>query len=314
MNLNFTNPKANTFVELLQKRILILDGAMGTMIQRHKLTEEDFRKERFKDWAHSLKGNNDLLAITRPDIIQSVHLEYLEAGADIIETNTFSSNSVSQADYKLEGIIRELNLAAVDCAKKAVEAYQAKHGAKELFIAGSIGPTVKTASLSPDVNNPAFRAITFDELVASFAEQVNALLEGGVDLLLPETNIDTLNLKACIYAIEKCFQERNVRIPVILSVTITDASGRTLSGQTGEAFYISVKHAEPLAIGINCALGAGEMRPYIQDLSNVANCYTSCYPNAGLPNAFGGYDQTPEEFGTWMEDFAKAGFLNIAGG
>jgi len=310
----YTNPQAGKLLQALNERILVLDGAMGTMIQRYNLSEEDFRKERFRDWSHSLKGNNDLLAITRPDVIQAVHLQYLEAGADIIETNTFSSNWVSQADYKMESIVRDINLAAVDCAKKAIEEYIFKYGAKDLFIAGSIGPTVKTASLSPDVNNPAFRAITFDQLVDAFSEQINALLDGGVDLLLPETNIDTLNLKACIYAIDKCFEERGVRIPVILSVTITDASGRTLSGQTGEAFYISIKHAKPLAVGINCALGAGEMRPYIQELSDIASCFVSCYPNAGLPNAFGGYDQTPEEFGKWMYDFASSGFLNIAGG
>ncbi|TGN14642.1 methionine synthase [Leptospira ilyithenensis] len=314
MKFEYTNPAGNRLVQLIQERILILDGAMGTMIQRHSLQEDDFRGERFKDWTLSVKGNNDMLAMTRPDIIEAVHLEYLEAGSNIIETNTFSSNSVSQADYKMESVVRDLNLAAVLCAKNAVKKYTEKTGKTDIFIAGSIGPTVKTASLSPDVNNPAFRAITFDQLVDSFYEQITALIDGGVDLLLPETNIDTLNLKACIFAIEKIFEERNIRIPVILSVTITDASGRTLSGQTGEAFYISVKHARPLAVGINCALGAGEMRPYIAELAKVADCYVSCYPNAGLPNAFGGYDQTPAEFGSWMEDFAKAGFLNIVGG
>ncbi len=314
MKFEYTNPAAKTLVDLLQKKILILDGAMGTMIQRHSLQEADFRGERFKDWTLSVKGNNDMLAITRPDIIESVHLEYLESGADIIETNTFSSNSISQADYKMESSVRDLNLAAVTCAKNAVKKFKEKSGKQDVFIAGSIGPTVKTSSLSPDVNNPAFRAVTFDQLVDSFYEQVTALIDGGVDLLLPETNIDTLNLKACIYAIEKVFEERKIRIPVILSVTITDASGRTLSGQTGEAFYISIRHARPLAVGINCALGAGEMRPYIAELSRVAESYVSCYPNAGLPNAFGGYDQTPKEFGDWMEDFAKSGFLNIVGG
>ncbi|MDZ4726451.1 MAG: methionine synthase [Leptospira sp.] len=314
MKHEYTNPAAKSLLKLLQEKILILDGAMGTMIQRHALEEDDFRGERFKDWKLSVKGNNDMLAITRPDIIESVHLEYLEAGADIIETNTFSSNSISQADYHMESAVRDLNLAAVECAKKAVQKFKEKSGKTEVFIAGSIGPTVKTSSLSPDVNNPAFRAVTFDQLVDSFYEQVTALIDGGVDLLLPETNIDTLNLKACIFAIDKVFEERNIRIPVILSVTITDASGRTLSGQTGEAFYLSVRHANALAVGINCALGAGEMRPYIGEISRVAECYVSCYPNAGLPNAFGGYDQTPKEFGTWMEDFAKAGFLNIVGG
>lgn len=314
MKFEYTNPSSKTLLKLINERILVLDGAMGTMIQRHSLEEDDFRGDRFKDWPCSIKGNNDVLAITRPDIIESVHLEYLEAGADIIETNTFSSNIVSQADYKMESAVRDLNLAAVTCAKNAVAKYKEKTGKTDVFIAGSIGPTVKTASLSPDVNNPAFRAVTFDELVDCFHEQVSALLDGGVDLLLPETNIDTLNLKACIYAIEKVFEERKIRIPVVLSVTITDASGRTLSGQTGEAFYVSIKHAKALAVGINCALGAGEMRPYIEELSRVADCYVSCYPNAGLPNAFGGYDQTPEEFGGWMKNFAESGFLNIVGG
>lgn len=314
MKFEYTNPSSKSLLKLINERILVLDGAMGTMIQRHTLEEDDFRGDRFKDWPCSIKGNNDVLAITRPDIIESVHLEYLEAGADIIETNTFSSNIVSQADYQMESAVRDLNLAAVTCAKNAVAKYKEKTGKTDVFIAGSIGPTVKTASLSPDVNNPAFRAVTFDELVDCFYEQVSALLDGGVDLLLPETNIDTLNLKACIFAIEKVFEERQIRIPVVLSVTITDASGRTLSGQTGEAFYISIKHAKALAVGINCALGAGEMRPYIEELSRVADCYVSCYPNAGLPNAFGGYDQTPEEFGGWMKNFAEAGFLNIVGG
>ncbi len=313
MKFDYTNPSAQTLLALLEKKILILDGAMGTMIQRHSLEEKDFRGERFKDWKLSVKGNNDMLAMTRPDIIEGVHLEYLEAGADIIETNTFSSNSVSQADYQMESVVRELNLAAVQCAKNAVKKFKEK-STKEVFIAGSIGPTVKTSSLSPDVNNPAFRAITFDQLVDSFYEQVAALLDGGVDLLLPETNIDTLNLKACIFAIEKIFEERQIRIPVVLSVTITDASGRTLSGQTGEAFYLSIRHANPLAVGINCALGAGEMRPYIAEISRIAESFVSCYPNAGLPNAFGGYDQTPAEFGKWMLDFAQSGFLNIVGG
>lgn len=314
MKLLYTNPSSEKLLKLLNERILILDGAMGTMIQRHKLEEPDFRGTKFLDWELSIKGNNDVLSITRPDIIEDVHLKYLEAGSDIIETNTFSSNFVSQADYKMESFVRELNLASVQCAKNAIAEYKKRHGEKDLFIAGSIGPTVKTASLSPDVNNPAFRAVTFDELVDCFYEQVTALLDGGVDLLLPETNIDTLNLKACIFAIEKVFEERKIRIPVILSVTITDASGRTLSGQTGEAFYISIKHAKPLAVGINCALGAGEMRPYIEEIARVADCYVSCYPNAGLPNAFGGYDQTPNEFGAWMKNFAEAGFLNIVGG
>lgn len=300
--------------DLLKERILVLDGAMGTMIQRYSLTEEDFRGERFKDHPHPLKGNNDLLCITRPDIIESIHLQFLEAGANIIETCTFSSSRISQADYKMEHIVRELNIAGVKVARSAIDKFQKTNPDQPCFLAGAFGPTTKTASLSPDVNNPAYRAVSFDELVDVFYEQVDALLEAGVDLLLPETNIDTLNLKAAIFAIEKCFKNRGVRVPVSLSVTITDKSGRTLSGQTVEAFWNSVAHAKPLSVGINCALGAEDMRPYIEELAHVAGTHISCYPNAGLPNAFGGYDQTPEDFGHHLHDFAVQGWLNIAGG
>ncbi len=287
---------------------------MGTMIQRHKPTEEDFRGEKLKNHPSPLKGNNDLLSITRPDIIESIHLEYLRAGANIIETNTFSGNKISQADYSLEYIVEEINRESVKCAKKAVEVFRNEKPDQPCFVAGAIGPTNRTASMSPDVNNPAFRAVSFDDLVEAYYEQVRPLVEEGVDLLLPETTFDTLNLKAAIYAIEKYFDESGKRIPVSLSVTITDASGRTLSGQTLEAFYNSVRHAKPLSIGINCALGASEMRPYIEELSEKCEFLVSCYPNAGLPNAFGGYDQGPEEFADYLLDFAKNGWLNIAGG
>ena len=299
---------------LFQKRIALLDGAMGTMIQRHPLTEEDFRGERFKDHGHDLKGNNDILSITRPDIIKGIHRAYFEAGSDIVETNTFSTTTVSQADYALEGAVREINLAGAKVAREAADEYMAANPGRKVFVAGSVGPTNRTASMSPDVNNPGYRAVTFDGLVISYSEQVEALLDGGVDLLLLETVFDTLNLKAAIFACEEVFEKRGMRLPIILSVTITDASGRTLSGQTVEAFWNSVRHSKPLAVGINCALGAAEMRPYIEELSNIADCYISCYPNAGLPNAFGGYDQTAEEMAALVGEFASQGWINVVGG
>jgi 5-methyltetrahydrofolate--homocysteine methyltransferase len=299
---------------LFQKRIALLDGAMGTMIQRHPLTEEDFRGERFKDHGHDLKGNNDILSITRPDIIKGIHRAYFEAGSDIVETNTFSTTTVSQADYALEGAVREINLAGAKVAREAADEYMAAHLGRKVFVAGSVGPTNRTASMSPDVNNPGYRAVTFDGLVISYSEQVEALLDGGVDLLLLETVFDTLNLKAAIFACEEVFEKRGMRWPIILSVTITDASGRTLSGQTVEAFWNSVRHSKPLAVGINCALGAAEMRPYIEELSNIAECYISCYPNAGLPNAFGGYDQTAGEMAALVGEFASQGWINVVGG
>ena len=299
---------------LFQKRIALLDGAMGTMIQRHPLTEEDFRGERFKGHGHDLKGNNDILSITRPDIIKGIHRAYFEAGSDIVETNTFSTTTVSQADYALEGAVREINLAGAKVAREAADEYMAAHTGRKVFVAGSVGPTNRTASMSPDVNNPGYRAVTFDGLVISYSEQVEALLDGGVDLLLLETVFDTLNLKAAIFACEEVFEKRGMRWPIILSVTITDASGRTLSGQTVEAFWNSVRHSKPLAVGINCALGAAEMRPYIEELSNIADCYISCYPNAGLPNAFGGYDQTAEEMAALVGEFASQGWINVVGG
>jgi 5-methyltetrahydrofolate--homocysteine methyltransferase len=302
--------------QLLEKRILIIDGAMGTMIQRHKLAEEDYRGERFKNWASDLKGNNDLLSLTQPQIVLGIHKEYLEAGADILETNTFNAQRVSLADYHMEDLAYEMNLAAAKCAREAVAAYESEHGKGEpKFVAGAIGPMNKTLSLSPDVNNPGYRALTFDEAVHAYYEQVKGLVEGGVDLLLVETIFDTLNAKAAIFAIKKYFRESGkMELPIMISGTITDASGRTLSGQTLEAFYTSVMHARPLSIGLNCALGAKEMRPHIEELSQLAACYVSAYPNAGLPNAMGEYDEQPEDTAHFIEEWAKEGWVNIVGG
>lgn len=300
---------------LLNERILIIDGAMGTMIQRHKLEEKDYRGERFKDWHKDVKGNNDLLSITQPDIIIGIHKQYLEAGADIIETNTFSSTTIAQADYDMQSIAYELNVASAKCARIAADEYTAKEPSKPRFVAGAIGPLNKTLSLSPDVNNPGFRAVTFDEVAEAYTEQIKGLVDGGVDLLLIETIFDTLNAKAAIYAAKNFFRETgNKELPIMISGTITDASGRTLSGQTLEAFYVSLMHANPLSIGLNCALGAKEMRPHIEELSAMASCYTSAYPNAGLPNAFGEYDEQPHETAHIIEEWAKEGFLNIVGG
>ena len=299
-----------TIRDLLNERILIIDGAMGTMIQRHKLTEADYRGERFKDWPSDLKGNNDLLNLTQPQIITGIHKEYLDAGADIIESNTFSSTAIAMADYGMQSLAYELNVAAAKCAKKAI-----KQSGKQAWVAGAIGPLNKTLSLSPDVNNPGFRAVTFDEVVAAYYEQVKGLVDGGVDLLLIETIFDTLNAKAAIYAIKKYFRDtKKEPLPIMISGTITDASGRTLSGQTLEAFYTSIMHARPLSVGLNCALGAKEMRPYIEELSQIAGCYVSAYPNAGLPNAMGEYDERPEDTGHYLEEWAKEGFVNIVGG
>ena len=300
--------------ELFTRRIALLDGAMGTMIQRHPLTEEDFRGERFKNHRHDLKGNNDILSITRPDVIKGIHRGYFDAGSDIVETNTFSTTTVSQADYGLEDAVREINLAGAKVAREAADEFMGANPGRRVFVAGAVGPTNRTASMSPDVNNPGYRAVTFDSLVISYTEQVEALLDGGVDLLLLETVFDTLNLKSAIFACEEVFEKRGMRWPIILSVTITDASGRTLSGQTVEAFWNSVRHAKPLAVGINCALGAAEMRPYIEELSSIADCYISCYPNAGLPNAFGGYDQTASEMAALVGEFAAQGWINLLGG
>ena len=301
--------------KLLGQRILIIDGAMGTMIQRHKLEEADYRGERFKDWHTDVKGNNDLLSITQPEIIIDIHKQYLEAGADIIETNTFSSTTIAQADYDMQSVAYELNVASAKCARKAADEYTAKDPSKPRFVAGAIGPLNKTLSLSPDVNNPGYRAVTFDEVAEAYTAQIKGLVEGGVDILLIETIFDTLNAKAAIFAVKKFFRDNKLaELPMMISGTITDASGRTLSGQTLEAFYNSVRHARPLSVGLNCALGASEMRPHVEELSQIAECYTSAYPNAGLPNAFGEYDEQPHETAHIIEEWAKEGFVNIVGG
>ena len=301
--------------EILEQRIMIIDGAMGTMIQRHKLEEADYRGEQFKNWHKDVKGNNDLLSITQPDIIIGIHKQYLEAGADIIETNTFSSTTIAQADYDMQSIAYEMNVASAKCARAAADEYTKKNPSKPRFVAGAIGPLNKTLSLSPDVNNPGYRAVTFDEVAVAYEEQIKGLVEGGVDVLLIETIFDTLNAKAAIYAVKNFFIKNNLpELPIMISGTITDASGRTLSGQTLEAFYISVAHAKPLSVGLNCALGASEMRPHIEELSSIATCYTSAYPNAGLPNAFGEYDEQPHQTAHIIEEWAKEGFVNIVGG
>lgn len=300
----------------LEKRILVIDGAMGTMIQRHKLTEADYRGERFKDWHCDVKGNNDLLCITQPDIIKGIHKEYLTAGADIIETNTFSSTTIAMADYDMQSLAYELNVAAAKCAKDAVKEFIAENPTTTpKYVAGAIGPLNKTLSLSPDVNNPGFRAVTFDEVVTAYKEQIKGLVDGGVDILLIETIFDTLNAKGAIFAAKQFFRETGIpELPIMISGTITDASGRTLSGQTLEAFYTSVMHAEPLSVGLNCALGAAEMRSHIEELSQIAACYTSAYPNAGLPNAMGEYDEAPHQTAHFIEEWAHQGFVNIVGG
>lgn len=307
-----------TIQDCLKERILIIDGAMGTMIQSHKLEEKDYRGERFKVWHKDIKGNNDLLSITQPQIIEEIHRQYLEAGADIIETNTFSSTPIAQADYDMQSLAYELNIAAAKCARNAINDFTGNRQpatGNPRFIAGAIGPLNKTLSLSPDVNNPGYRAVTFDEVANAYYEQVKGLVDGGVDILLIETIFDTLNAKAAIYAIKKYFRDtKQKELPIMISGTITDTSGRTLSGQTLEAFYISVSHAKPLSIGLNCALGAKEMRPHIEELSQLASCYTSAYPNAGLPNAFGEYDEQPHETAHIIEEWAAEGFVNIVGG
>ena len=300
--------------DLMASRILLLDGAMGTMIQRYKLTEQDFRGDRFRRHPRDLKGNSDLLVLTRPDVIGAIHRDYLEAGADIIETNTFSSTAIAQADYGLEALGYELSCAGARLARSAVDEWTARTPDRPRFVAGAIGPTNRTLSISPDVNNPALRAVTFDQVREAYRDQVRGLIDGGVDLLLLETIFDTLNAKAAIAAILEVFEERGVELPVMISVTITDRSGRTLSGQTLDAFYTSVRHARPFSIGLNCALGAQDMRPYLAELSRIADRYVTCYPNAGLPNAFGQYDELPEDTARLLEDFARSGFVNVLGG
>ncbi len=308
------NDRASLLQSLLAERILVLDGAMGTMIQRQRLTEEQFRGRRFRGWGRELRGNNDLLTLTLPGLVRQLHLDYLAAGVDIVETNTFNSTAVSLADYAMEGLAYELNRAAALLAREAVDEFGRNGRARPRFVAGAIGPTTKTASISPDVNDPGFRAVSFDQLAAAYGEAARGLMDGGADLLLVETIFDTLNAKAAILAIEAEFERRGARLPLIVSGTITDASGRTLSGQTAEAFYNSVRHAQPIAVGLNCALGARELRAHIEELAGLAQMPVSCYPNAGLPNAFGEYDDTPESMARELGAWARAGFLNLVGG
>jgi len=317
----------------LARRILVLDGAMGTMIQRHGLEEADYRGERFAHGydaafaadghahgpgcgceGHDQRGNNDLLTLTRPDIIRGIHEAYLEAGADLVETNTFNSTSVSLADYRLQHLVRELNREGAKLARAACDAAEARDPSRPRFAVGVLGPTSRTASLSPDVNRPGFRAITFDQLADAYREAATGLIEGGADLLMVETVFDTLNAKAALFAIDDAFEAAGGRLPVMVSGTITDASGRTLSGQTAEAFWYSVRHARPLSIGLNCALGAKDLRQHVDVLARVADAYVSCHPNAGLPNAFGGYDETPADMAAVLGEFARAGLVNIVGG
>jgi 5-methyltetrahydrofolate--homocysteine methyltransferase len=300
--------------DILKQRIVILDGAMGTMIQRYALEEKDFRNEKLKDHPHPLKGNNDLLSITRPDVIKAIHRQYFEAGSDIVETNTFGSTWVAQADYHLEDWVYEINYQSAKIAKEVAKEFTHKEPHKPRFVAGSMGPTTKLASMSPDVNNPGYRAITFDQLVGAFKEQATGLIDGGVDLLLLETITDTLNVKAALFAIQELYEERGIQLPVMVSGTITDASGRILSGQTAEAFLISVSHVPLLSIGLNCALGAAALRPYLKVLSDKSSFFISAYPNAGLPNEFGQYDQTPEQMAKEVEAYLKEGLVNIIGG
>ena len=325
--------RTSELAALLAKRLLILDGAMGTMIQRHGLQEADYRGERFAGGydvlfaaeghahgagcgceSHDQRGNNDLLTLTRPDIIRDIHRQYLEAGADLVETNTFNSTSISLADYRLQHLVRELNREGARLARIECDAIEARDPAKPRFVIGVLGPTSRTASLSPDVNRPGFRATSFDELAEAYREAAHGLIEGGADILMVETIFDTLNAKAALFAIDDVFESIGARLPVMISGTITDASGRTLSGQTAEAFWYSLRHAQPLAIGLNCALGAKDLRQHIDVLAQVADTYVSCHPNAGLPNAFGGYDETPEDMAGVLREFAASGLLNLVGG
>jgi 5-methyltetrahydrofolate--homocysteine methyltransferase len=304
---------ANILQEI-NKRILILDGAMGTMLQRYNFSEEDFRGERFKDFPHSLKGNNDLLSLTQPKAIRDIHAQYFEAGADIVETNTFSGTTIGMADYHLEDIVYELNFESAKIAREVADEFTAKNTEKPRFVAGSIGPTNRTASMSPDVNDPGFRAVTFDDLRIAYKQQVEALIDGGVDLLLVETIFDTLNAKAALFAIEEVKDERKIDIPIMVSGTITDASGRTLSGQTVEAFLISISHIPLLSVGFNCALGAHQLKPYLKQLAHNTSFNISAHPNAGLPNAFGQYDETPKEMQAQIKEYLDENLINIIGG
>jgi len=319
--------RAQALLDALASRILILDGAMGTMIQQYGLEEPDYRGQRFADGCdgthahshgpdcdHDLKGNNDLLLLTRPEIIAAVHDGYLEAGADLVETNTFNATSVSQADYHLEHLVYELNREGARIARACCDRAEALTPDKPRFVIGVLGPTSRTASISPDVNDPGYRNTSFDELRLTYREATEGLIDGGADVIMVETIFDTLNAKAALFAVEECFDARGARLPIMISGTITDASGRTLSGQTAEAFYTSLMHARPLAIGLNCALGAKDLREHVETLARVAGCYVSAHPNAGLPNAFGGYDETPEEMAEVLQEFAQSGLLNIVGG
>ena len=335
--LPWLNPdRADTLQRALRERILVIDGAMGTMIQQHALEEADYRGERFAEGfdrerpldqhaddhahgeacgcGHDQRGNNDLLSLSRPDIIGAIHAEYLAAGADLIETNTFNSTTLSLSDYGLQHLARELNEAGARLARAACDDAEAKTPEKPRFVIGVLGPTSRTASLSPDVNRPGFRAVSFDELRVAYREAADGLIDGGADVLMVETVFDTLNAKAALFAIAEAFDARGARLPVMVSGTITDASGRTLSGQTAEAFWYSLRHAQPLAIGLNCALGAKDLRPHVDVLAQIADTHVSTHPNAGLPNAFGGYDETPEDMATMLREFAEAGLLNLVGG
>ncbi|WP_028376627.1 homocysteine S-methyltransferase family protein [Leeuwenhoekiella sp. MAR_2009_132] len=304
----------NNLYNVLQERILVLDGAMGTMLQRYKFTEEDFRGERFKDWPSPVQGNNDLLSLTQPQAIADVHAQYFEAGADIVETNTFSGTTIAMADYGMEALVYDLNYESAKIAKKVAEEFTAKEPHKPRFVAGAIGPTNKTASMSPDVNDPGFRAISFDELRIAYRQQAEALIDGGVDILLVETIFDTLNAKAALFAIEELKEERGIDVPVMVSGTITDASGRTLSGQTAEAFLISIGHMPLLSVGFNCALGAEQLTPYLEVISSKSDFAVSAYPNAGLPNAFGEYDETAQEMASQIKSYLDKQLINIVGG
>jgi len=305
--------KSQAFNESLKQRILILDGAMGTMIQQHDLEEADYRGERFADWPSDLRGNNDLLSLTQPQIIKGIHADYLAAGADIIETNTFNGTQIAMADYNMESLAAEICKESARLAREACDEAEARNPDHPRYVAGVIGPTNRTASLSPDVNDPGFRNVTFDELVNAYSEACEALIRGGSDLILIETIFDCLNAKAAIFAVEQVFESQGYRLPLMISGTITDASGRTLSGQTTEAFWNSMCHAKPISIGLNCALGAKELRQYVAELSRVADTHVSAHPNAGLPNAFGGYDETPEDMAAHVLEWAQSGFLNIIG-
>ena len=313
--LPWSNPaRVQMLANALARRILVIDGAMGTMVQGYRLEEADYRGGRFATHGHDLKGNNDLLSLTRPDVIAEIHRAYLDAGADLLETNTFNSTAISQADYRLESLVGELNREGARLARACCDAAEAATPDKPRFVIGVLGPTSRTASISPNVNDPGFRNTSFDELRINYSEAAEGLIDGGADILMVETIFDTLNAKAALFAIDEVFRARGSRLPVMISGTITDRSGRTLSGQTTEAFYISIAHARPLAVGLNCALGAKELREYVDTLARVANCHVSAHPNAGLPNAFAEYDETPAEMAALIGEFARSGLVNLVGG